>query len=75
MKIRLILKAKTSKELRKWRKKQKRGAIMDPGTFKDIEESARESGADDPKAVAGAAYWRTARKKFKERKKKRATPK
>ena len=59
---------KTSKNLRAWRMKQKRGKIMKPSTFKDIEESAERSGASDPKAVAGKAYWRSARDKFRKSK-------
>ena len=47
-----------------WRKKQKKGSIMEPSTFKEIEASARESGATNPEAVAGAAYWKTAKKKY-----------
>jgi len=51
-----------SKELLKWRKKQKRGAIMKPSTFKKI---AEKSGSK----VAGAAYWKAAEKKHKKAKK------
>ncbi len=47
-----------------WRKKQKRGAIMKPSTFKSIEKKAAASGASNPSAVAGAAYWKTAQAKF-----------
>lgn len=61
--------AKVSADLLKWRRKQKRGAIMEPSTFKSIEQSAKVSGLDNPKAVAGAAYWKTAREKFAARKK------
>ena len=58
-----------SKELLAWRKRQHRGAIMSPKKFHAIEEKAKASGASNPAKVAGAAYWATARKKFKERKK------
>jgi hypothetical protein len=51
-----------SKKLLDWRKKQKRGAIMKPSTFKAIE---KKSGSK----VAGAAYWRAAEKKHKKAKK------
>lgn len=61
--------AKISKKLLKWRKRQKRGAIMKPSTFKEIEARAAASGATNPKDVAGHAYWATARKKFAKRKK------
>jgi hypothetical protein len=55
---------KTSAGLREWREKQKPGAIMRPSTFEEIERKAKAAGADDPKAVAGAAYWTTARAKY-----------
>lgn len=50
----------------KWRRKQKRGAIMKPETFEDIKQSAeaRSVGGERAKKIAGAAYWRTARAKF-----------
>lgn len=47
-----------------WRRHRKPGSIMRPSTFKAIEESARKRGATNPEAVAGAAYWRTAKAKF-----------
>ena len=50
--------------LLKWREKQKRGAIMEPSTFAEIKESAARGGATNPEAVAGAAYWRTAKAKY-----------
>ncbi len=52
-----------------WRSRQKTGAVMKPSTFEAIERKAAASGATNPSAVAGAAYWATAKKKFKERKK------
>lgn len=55
---------KTSKGLRKWRAKQKRGAIMKPSTFEKI---AKKAG----KKVAGAAYWKTAKAKYKKAKSKK----
>ena len=58
-------KKKTSPGLRKWRSKQKPGAIMKPSTFKKIKRKASSSGARDPEAVAGAAYWKTAKAKYK----------
>ena len=57
----------TSKLLRAWRSKQPRGAIMKPSTFKSIEE--KSGGGEKGKRIAGAAYWATAKKKFKARKK------
>ncbi len=59
--------AKTSVGLRKWREKQKSGAIMRPSTFKKIERKAAAAGADNPEAVAGAAYWATAKAKYRGR--------
>jgi len=50
-----------------WRSRQKRGAIMKPSTFEEIEKKATAAGATNPKAVAGAAYWKTAEAKFKKR--------
>ena len=57
-----------SKKLLKWRRKQKRGAIMEPSTFAAIEKKAAESGATNPKAVAGKAYWKTAKAKYRKAK-------
>jgi hypothetical protein len=51
-----------SKDLLKWRRKQPRGKIMKPSTFKAIE---KKSGSK----VAGAAYWKQAEKKYKKSKK------
>ena len=55
-----------------WRSRQKVGAIMKPSTFEDIKKSEMERGLSEERATkaAGASYWRSARKKFKERKKK-----
>jgi hypothetical protein len=54
-----------SKAMKEWRNKQKRGGIMKPSTFAKIKAKAARSGATNPEAVAGAAYWRTAKAKFK----------
>jgi hypothetical protein len=50
----------------KWRRKQKRGAIMKPETFKGIEASVESKGLSPEKAkkVAGAAYWRSVKRKY-----------
>jgi len=55
-----------------WREKQKPGAIMKPATFERIKRqaAAKKDKVRDPEAVAGAAYWRTVKKKYKARKKK-----
>lgn len=47
-----------------WRSRQKPGAIMRPSTFEKIKHKAAASGATNPEAVAGKAYWRTAKAKF-----------
>jgi hypothetical protein len=43
---------------------------MKPETFEQIKRKAAASGARNPEAVAGAAYWETAKAKFRKRKKK-----
>ena len=53
-----------SPKLLRLRSKQKRGAIMKPSTFEKIKHKAAASCATNPEAVAGAAYWTTARKKY-----------
>lgn len=55
--------------LKKWRRRQGKGKIMKPSTFKDIEKKAKAGGATDPEKVAGAAYWKTAKAKYKNREK------
>lgn len=57
---------KMSKML-KWRRKQKRGAIMKPSTFEHIAESA--GGGEKGQRIAGAAYWKTAKAKYGQSKK------
>lgn len=57
-----------SKAVLKWRAKQPEGAIMEPETFQAIKRKAARSGkVRNPEAVAGAAYWETAKAKFKAR--------
>jgi len=61
-------KPKKGKGLLAWRSRQKRGAIMKPSTFEEIKEKAKKRyniGEERAKKVAGKAYWRTAKKKFK----------
>ena len=65
---------KISEDLLEWRRKQKRGAIMKPSTFEKIKRKAAAAGYENPEAVAGAAYWRTAKAKYKEAKAKMPTP-
>lgn len=52
-----------SKGLKTWRSKQHRGAIMKPSTFKSIARKA--GGGEKGKRIAGAAYWKTAKAKYK----------
>ena len=59
-------KPRKGKGLLAWRSRQKPGAIMKPSTFGEI----MRGGGRSPAAVAGAAYWQAAKKKYKERKKK-----
>jgi hypothetical protein len=63
--------AKVNKKLLKWRKRQKRGAIMKPETFEGIKAKAAAEGATNPEKVAGKAYWDTAKAKFARRKRKK----
>ena len=60
--------AKTSTQLRKWRARKSRGAIMKPSTFAAIARSA--GGGAKGQRIAGAAYWNAAKAKFRKRKKK-----
>ena len=60
-------KGKIIATLLKWRRRQKPGAIMKPSTFEEIERKAEVAGMRNPEAVAGASYWTTAKKKFRER--------
>lgn len=55
-----------SKGLKKWRSKQKPGAIMKPGTFEAIKRKAAAGGARDAGKVAGKAYWKTAEAKYQQ---------
>lgn len=59
------------KENLEWRRKQKRGAIMKPETFKKIKEQQMARGLSEERAqkIAGKAYWETEKKKYKESKK------
>jgi len=59
---------KVNPKLLRWRKRLKRGAIMKPSTFAAIEKKAAASGATNPKAVAGKAYWKTAKAKYRKAK-------
>lgn len=57
------------KALKRWRRRQKRGAIMKPETFEAIRRKAAAAGYTNPEAVAGEAYWTTAKAKYAESKK------
>ncbi len=59
---------KESKKLLEWRKKQKRGAIMSPETFQEIKEKGEKKyGKGHGAKIAGGAYWRTAKSKYRKR--------
>jgi len=47
-----------------WRSRQKSGSIMKPSTFEKISKSGK---ARSGRKVAGKAYWRTVRAKYKAR--------
>jgi len=59
-------KPRKGKGMLAWRSRQEPGAIMKPSTFQGIEKKAPAGGATNPEAVAGAAYWKTAKAKYKE---------
>jgi len=68
-------KARKGKGLLAWRSRQKPGAIMKPATFGRIARTAKGKGkkglsAERRRKIAGSAYWKTARAKY--RKKSRA---
>lgn len=52
--------------LLRWRKKQKKGAIMSKKTFEKIRRQAeRKYGKKRAMKIAGSAYWKTARAKYR----------
>jgi len=55
-----------SEGLKRWRRRQKKGAIMEPETFHKIEASERAKGLSEERAerAAGKAYWRVAKSKY-----------
>lgn len=61
---------KISENMKAWRKKQPRGAIMKPETFNEIVDEAKGRGLSEERAKkeGGKAYWGAAKKKFKEAK-------
>ena len=65
-----VPKARKGKSMLAWRSRQKPHSIMNPETFEKIKRSAEKKGIGEERATkaAGAAYWRTARAKFKKRK-------
>ena len=56
--------SKIPEKILEWRRRQKKGAIMKPSTFKKIARSLS-------KKAAGAAYWRAVRKKYRNRRRNR----
>ncbi|MEW6215967.1 MAG: hypothetical protein AB1478_12325 [Nitrospirota bacterium] len=59
---------KIHKDVLSWRRRQPHGAIMRRSTFEKIKRKAARRGATDPQAVAGAAYWKTVRAKYRGKK-------
>lgn len=55
--------AKIAKSVLRYRARAGRGKIMRPSTFASIQSSAAGKGYRNPAAVAGAAYWKTAKAK------------
>lgn len=62
-----------TRKMLKWRRKARRGAIMTPATFEKIKRGAEAGGLPVERAekIAGAAYWATAKAKFRKRRKKK----
>lgn len=59
-----------SKNLKDWRAKQKKGAIMESSTFDSIvKENEKKHGKETAQKIAGKAYWNTAESKHKKSKK------
>jgi len=60
-----------SEGLKQWRRRQKKGAIMEPETFESIKRSEMAKGlsAERAERAAGKAYWRVAKAKYRSRKK------
>ncbi len=61
-------KPRKGKDILSWRSRQKSGEIMTPETFEKIKRSAAARGYRNPEAVAGAAYWKTVKAKYRESK-------
>lgn len=60
-------KPRKGKGMLAWRSRQKPGAIMTPEKFEKIKRKAAAGGARSPESVAGAAYWKTAKAKYREK--------
>jgi len=59
----------TTKKMLEWRARQKRGSIMKPRTFVNIETAAKKKyHVSDERAakIAGKAYWTSVSKSYKE---------
>ena len=63
---------KVPKTVLEYREKRGRGGIMKPSTFRGIVKKAERAGARNPEAVAGKAYWTTAKAKAKKAKKRKS---
>lgn len=64
---------KVPKRVLEYRERVGRGRIMRPETFERITREAERRDALDPEAVAGAAYWRTAKAKYREARQRRGS--
>lgn len=53
-------------EVLEFREKVPKGKIMKPSTFKAIEKKAKRGKYKKPRAVAGAAYWKTVKAKYRQ---------
>jgi hypothetical protein len=54
-----------SKKELAWRAHQRPGSIMHRKTFEEIERKSKKGHYRNPRAVAGAAYWRTEHAKYR----------
>jgi len=64
--------ADQARKMLAWRKRQRAGRIMRPATFERIKREAMGRygiGEERGEKVAGKAYWRTARAKYRGRRK------
>jgi len=66
-----IPKSRKGKGILAWRSRQKHGAIMEPETFEKIKKEAEKRygiGEERAKKIAGKAYWKTVKSKYRGKK-------